>query len=130
MSTGKRKKDISIDLRAPTPPTLFDVDDASNSFFSPGVQEKRRNQSDACKVKVESWRLSSGCIGEFRIFVGLFSSHTKPKGKRERETTCFCVSPSATFSIMTSLLLEFFRENFFSSLSKQLLYTDKVFCDK
>jgi hypothetical protein len=61
------------------------------AFFSPGVQEKRRNQSDACKVKVESWRLSSGCIGEFRIFVGLFSSHTKPKGKRERETTCFCV---------------------------------------
>ena len=29
----RKKKDISIDLRAPTPPTLFDVDDASNSNF-------------------------------------------------------------------------------------------------
>lgn len=42
VSTGERKKDISIDLRAPTPPTLFDVDDASNSFFFLVYKRKKK----------------------------------------------------------------------------------------
>jgi len=42
VSTGEKKKSFSIDLRAPTPPTPFDVDDAPmNFFFSIREKEER-----------------------------------------------------------------------------------------
>jgi hypothetical protein len=42
-----------------------------------------------------------------------FVTHKTKRKKREGDYMFLCVSPSATFSIMTSLLLEFFREKFF-----------------
>ncbi len=84
VSTGE-KKSFSIDLRAPTPPTPFDVDDAMVFFFFDTREKKREGR---CKVKVES---CGDCRTDGSVnfeFCWPFSVLYESKGKkREGERT-------------------------------------------